>query len=303
VRIAAPSSTRSSGTSGNGRLIADAIAEAAAAGRHHPVPELAITGIPEDSLLTPRIRGACASRTGARGGTVHGGSRSSRPRVGRRLLQRRRVVHDGLVRGIYPQALPANYGVFDEPATSGRREAGIIRIGGVRVGLAVCEDICTPPGGQRARAARADVIAASRPRRITAARRPARGDAGHPGRRRRGVAVFCNQVGDRTSWCSKGAPRSSMRTARWWPAPRSSASTCWSPTSTCRCRHAGGCASRCRATCRRRRSCRCGGSAQPAVHGAAGPRPPAEPLLEDGEVREALVTGLRDYVDKTASRA
>ncbi len=122
--------------------------------------------------------------------------------------------------------------------------------------------------------------AASRPRRITAARRPARG-MWPPGRRRRGVACLLQPGGRQDELVFDG--RSAVFDANGEVVARApqSASTLVTDIDMS-VSHPGGCASRCRATCRRRRSCRCGGSAQPAVHGAAGPRPPAEPLREAG---------------------
>src|SRR5690606_9200945 len=70
------------------------------------------------------------------------------------------VVAGGLVRGVYRKRFLPNYGVFDEARYFRAGDhPGVLRIGDIRVGLAVCEDIWYPtPVVSSLAAARVDII-------------------------------------------------------------------------------------------------------------------------------------------------
>jgi len=113
-------------------------------------PELAITGYPpEDLLLKPGFiadnRSALeklATRTGRCAAVV--GFVDS----GRDLYNAAAVCAHGSVQGIYRKRLLPNYSVFDEQRyfAAGSDHPTLFVVGGVRVGLTVCEDIWSPTG-------------------------------------------------------------------------------------------------------------------------------------------------------------
>ncbi len=113
-------------------------------------PELAITGYPpEDLLLKPGFvadnRAALeklAARTGRCAAVV--GFVDS----GRDLHNAAAVCAHGAVQGVYRKRLLPNYSVFDEQRyfAAGSDEPTLFVVGGVRVGLTVCEDIWSPTG-------------------------------------------------------------------------------------------------------------------------------------------------------------
>jgi NAD+ synthase (glutamine-hydrolysing) len=113
-------------------------------------PELAITGYPpEDLLLKPGFVAdnqatlqKLAARTGRCAAVV--GFVDS----GRDLYNAAAVCADGMVKGVYRKRLLPNYGVFDEqryfvPSPDAGR---LFVVGGVRVGVVVCEDAWSPDG-------------------------------------------------------------------------------------------------------------------------------------------------------------
>jgi len=113
-------------------------------------PELAVTGYPpEDLLLKPAFvadnRAALAelaSRTGRCAAVV--GFVDS----GRDLYNAAAVCAHGEVRGIYRKRILPNYAVFDEQRyfAPGQGDPQLFVIGGVKVGVSVCEDSWSPDG-------------------------------------------------------------------------------------------------------------------------------------------------------------
>ena len=148
---------------GNAARIGAALADAAEAGADVTlVPELAITGYPpEDLLLRPAFahaarealdRVAVAVRRGVAivgfpewDGDCHNGAA---------------VVADGRVQAIYRKRFLPNYGVFDEARYFRAGEAPmVLEALGLRIGLAVCEDIWYPtPVAADLAAARVDLV-------------------------------------------------------------------------------------------------------------------------------------------------
>ncbi|MGI9034042.1 MAG: NAD+ synthase [Acidimicrobiales bacterium] len=136
---------------GNVEAMASALAQAEAAGADLAVfPELAIPGYPpEDLLLKPGFvadnRSALeklAARTGRCAAVV--GFVDS----GRDLYNAAAVCADGSVQGIYRKRLLPNYSVFDEQRyfAAGTDDPTLFLIGGVQVGVTICEDVWSPTG-------------------------------------------------------------------------------------------------------------------------------------------------------------
>jgi NAD+ synthase (glutamine-hydrolysing) len=113
-------------------------------------PEMAVTGYPpEDLLLKPGFvadnRAALeklASRTGRCAAVV------GFVDAGRDLHNAAAVCADGAVQGVYQKRLLPNYAVFDEQRyfAPGVDDPKLFVIGGVRVGLSICEDVWSPTG-------------------------------------------------------------------------------------------------------------------------------------------------------------
>jgi NAD+ synthase (glutamine-hydrolysing) len=113
-------------------------------------PELAICGYPpEDLLLKPAFVRASreavdkvAARTSACVAIV------GFPDAGQDLYNSAAVCADGRVAGVYRKRLLPNYAVFDEQRyfTPGTSPLSLFRIGGVRVGVTICEDAWSPSG-------------------------------------------------------------------------------------------------------------------------------------------------------------
>jgi len=131
--------------------ILDALDQAEAGGADLAVfPELAITGYPpEDLLLKPGFvadnRAALeklAARTGRCAAVV------GFVDAGRDLYNAAAVCAHGTVQGVYRKRLLPNYSVFDEQRyfAAGSEEATLFVVGGVRVGVTICEDIWAPTG-------------------------------------------------------------------------------------------------------------------------------------------------------------
>jgi NAD+ synthase (glutamine-hydrolysing) len=136
---------------GNAGRILDALGQAEAAGADLAVfPELAICGYPpEDLLLKPAFVRASreaidkvASQTGSCVAVV------GFPDAGHDLYNAAAVCADGRVVGVYRKRLLPNYAVFDEQRyfTPGTEAHQLFRIGGVRVGVTICEDAWSPTG-------------------------------------------------------------------------------------------------------------------------------------------------------------
>jgi NAD+ synthase (glutamine-hydrolysing) len=136
---------------GNLRLAFDAYEAAEAEGCDLVVfPELTITGYPpEDLLLRPAFVAQAAEtldKFAAR--TGHCAAVVGYPEPGRDLYNAAAVCAGGRVHGSYRKQLLPNYAVFDErryfvPRTE---KPSLFVIGGVRVGVTICEDAWSPSG-------------------------------------------------------------------------------------------------------------------------------------------------------------
>jgi NAD+ synthase (glutamine-hydrolysing) len=113
-------------------------------------PELAVTGYPpEDLLLKPAFVAQAtetletlATRTGRCAAVI------GFPEAGRDLFNAAAVCAQGKVQGVYRKHLLPNYAVFDEqryfaPSTV---DGPLFVVGGVKVGVTVCEDAWSPTG-------------------------------------------------------------------------------------------------------------------------------------------------------------
>jgi NAD+ synthase (glutamine-hydrolysing) len=134
---------------GNAGLIADAVKSAQAAGANLIVfPEMIVTGYPvEDLALRPSFQAAsiravqeiAASITGDIVAIVGYLDRSSKETGPQNSVA---VIHDGKIRATYVKRHLPNYGVFDEfrNFVAGDQSL-VVRIHGVDVAVAICEDI------------------------------------------------------------------------------------------------------------------------------------------------------------------
>ncbi|MFZ6003606.1 MAG: NAD+ synthase [Actinomycetota bacterium] len=113
-------------------------------------PELAVTGYPpEDLVLKPRFVAAnraaldkLAARTG-RCAAVVGFVDADRD-----LQNAAAMCAGGAVLGVYHKRLLPNYAVFDEQRyfAPGKNPLSLFEIAGVKVGMAICEDVWSPEG-------------------------------------------------------------------------------------------------------------------------------------------------------------
>jgi NAD+ synthase (glutamine-hydrolysing) len=143
---------------GNTERIIAALAEAEAQGCDLAVfPELALTGYPpEDLLLKPGFvtdNRAALDRVAAASGNcaaVLGFVDADRD-----LYNAAAVCAYGEVRAVYRKRLLPNYAVFDEQRyfTPGTGPSPLVLVGGVRVGVSICEDAFSPTGPIAAQAA------------------------------------------------------------------------------------------------------------------------------------------------------
>jgi NAD+ synthase (glutamine-hydrolysing) len=148
---------------GNTRKIIERIEQAAALGADIiSLPELAVTGYPPEDLLIKtdfiEENRAClgeiarhAGRTAAIVGFVDSADH---------LYNAAAVLYEGRVAGVYRKMRLPNYGVFDEkryfqPGT----ESPVYIIGGVPVGVTICEDIWAPGGPLLAQALAGALVA------------------------------------------------------------------------------------------------------------------------------------------------
>jgi NAD+ synthase (glutamine-hydrolysing) len=136
---------------GNVERVLKALEEAESSGCDMAVfPELAVTGYPpEDLLLKPGFVNdnlvaleKLASRTGRCAAIV--GFVDAR----RDLYNAAAVCAFGSVQGVYRKRLLPNYSVFDEQRyfAAGTQDPTLFMIGGVRVGVSICEDVWAPTG-------------------------------------------------------------------------------------------------------------------------------------------------------------
>jgi NAD+ synthase (glutamine-hydrolysing) len=136
---------------GNVERIVAAYDEAEAAGCDLAVfPELAVTGYPpEDLVLKPRFVSAnraaldkLAARTGRCAAVV------GFVDVDRDLYNAAAVCAGGAVVGTYRKRLLPNYAVFDEQRyfAPGTEPLSLYEVAGIKVGIAICEDVWSPEG-------------------------------------------------------------------------------------------------------------------------------------------------------------
>jgi len=133
------------------------------------LPELAIAGYPPEDLVMRdafvNANRAVLDRLAARAGATvtvvgfvdrtAGNHRGAADAVDRQVANAAALLHDGQVRGVYHKVLLPNYGVFDEDRyfVAGGSESAVWDIGGVVVGVSICEDIWVaegPPSRQAA---------------------------------------------------------------------------------------------------------------------------------------------------------
>ncbi|MGH9078134.1 MAG: nitrilase-related carbon-nitrogen hydrolase, partial [Acidimicrobiales bacterium] len=138
--------------SGNAGRMVSALHEAGQAGADLAVfPELAVTGYPpEDLLLKPGFVADNSAALAQVAQATAGGPVAVVGFVdhGLDLFNAAAVCAGGQVRGVYHKEELPNYGVFDEARyfAPGRGATGLWLIGGVRVGVSVCEDAWDPSG-------------------------------------------------------------------------------------------------------------------------------------------------------------
>jgi len=147
---------------GNGRRILDAAAQAKAAGADLLLtPELALCGYPpEDLLLRPDFYRACARELQQLAAAAplpmvvgHPEAWSGRHYNAATLLE------DGAVCATYRKQRLPNSEVFDEERYFDTGDVpGIIEVNGVRIGLAICEDVWQPGAAEASRAAGAELL-------------------------------------------------------------------------------------------------------------------------------------------------
>ena len=125
-------------------------------------PELAVSGYPpEDLLLRPDFLAQCERcmaklKSSVRGIVVIVGH--PLPENGK-VYNALSVICDGEVRALYRKRHLPNYTVFDEKRYfSAGREAAVVDINGVRIGLTVCEDIWRPGPVKQSAELGADLI-------------------------------------------------------------------------------------------------------------------------------------------------
>jgi NAD+ synthase (glutamine-hydrolysing) len=143
---------------GNARLIAEWLGRAQEAGASLVVfPELAITGYPpEDLLLKPHFLDAARAALDDLASGVEGiVAVVGFPERALAVHNSAAVLADGRVAAVYRKILLPNYGVFDERRYFEPGESpALIQVGGVAVGLTICEDIwfAGPPAATEAAA-------------------------------------------------------------------------------------------------------------------------------------------------------
>jgi NAD+ synthase (glutamine-hydrolysing) len=136
---------------GNASRILAALDEAEAAAADLAVfPELAICGYPpEDLLLKPAfVRASRDTIDKVAAGTSSCVAIVGFPDAGHDLYNAAAVCAEGRVVGVYRKRLLPNYAVFDEQRyfTPGTHPHTLFRVGGVKVGVTICEDAWSPTG-------------------------------------------------------------------------------------------------------------------------------------------------------------
>src|SRR4051794_25016772 len=295
---------------GNARKIRRDIERARDEGAHLVVfPELALTGYPpEDLLLKTHF-------VDAAGAALEELAREAEGVVALVGFPERRddvynacaVLADGEIQAVYRKMFLPNYGVFDEARYfQAGTEAALIELNGVAIGLTVCEDIWEPgPPATIEALAGAQVI-------VNLSASPYH--AGKPHERERmllqrardntAIVLFCNMVGGQDELVFDGASvaiDASGEIVARAPQFEESLTVCTidpGAVAALRLRDA-----RHRAAVRRDRER--GGEPVPTLArltvesvGGQLERQVCEQLSPEEEVYTALVTGLRDYVDK-----
>lgn len=148
---------------GNEQIIGDAIERAEAAGADVlMLPELAVAGYPPEDLVLRRdfveanrkAIGRLAELTSSVTAIVgfvdsaDGRSRGAVDAVSREVANAAAVLHGGNVVGVYHKVMLPNYGVFDEDRyfAVGSDPGRVWEIGGLPVGVSICEDIWVADG-------------------------------------------------------------------------------------------------------------------------------------------------------------
>ncbi len=133
---------------GNAARIARSLADAAEAGADLTLlPELAIAGYPpEDLLLRPRFARDCRRALDElASGVTSGAAVIGFPEWDGDCFNSAAVVADGRVQAVYRKRFLPNYGVFDEARYFAAGDAPlVVELSGMRVGIAICEDIWYP---------------------------------------------------------------------------------------------------------------------------------------------------------------
>ena len=211
------------------------VAEAAAAGAHLVAfPEMVLTAYPVEDLALRESFVEASRRALVAAGGRPGHRRVRRP-AGRRRIPRpgRRVapldadpgrtlpqncaavIHGGRVVGRYAKHHLPNYGVFDEYRIFAPGESlTVVRVRGVDVAIAICEDLWQEGGpGRRRPATRAPSCCSSSTVPRTSGRRTTRGSSWSGGGRHRPGARSPTSTWSaaRTSWSSTAT--------RWWSGP------------------------------------------------------------------------------------
>jgi NAD+ synthase (glutamine-hydrolysing) len=146
----------------NAARVGDLIAQASTGGADLVVfPELTLSGYPpEDLLLRPSFLAACESELAALAAATDGvAALVGHPHSEGEVYNAASLLRDGRIEvTAHKQALP-NYGVFDDKRYfRAGHETVTAMIGGVRVGLLICEDIWRPEPAAQAAAADAELI-------------------------------------------------------------------------------------------------------------------------------------------------
>jgi NAD+ synthase (glutamine-hydrolysing) len=143
---------------GNERVIIDAIARARDGGAQLVLfPELALTGYPPEDLLLKEhfLRDARAALDRIAAATEGIVAFVGFPERDDDVFNALAVLADGAVQAVYRKQHLPNYGVFDEQRWfAAGRGGALVEVGGVKVGLTICEDIWEPgpPASDEARA-------------------------------------------------------------------------------------------------------------------------------------------------------
>ena len=129
---------------GNSALIMNSVAEAKKAGAHIIVfPEMIVTGYPvEDLALRPSFQDASIAAVEKIASQISGDIVAVVGYLDRGPQNAVAVIHDGKIKARYVKRHLPNYGVFDEfrNFTPGASDL-VVRIHGVDVAVAICEDI------------------------------------------------------------------------------------------------------------------------------------------------------------------